>query len=114
MGRSWEDVIELHSVVTGSHAGRTSADQITLFKSHGIALWDVAVAGYVYQQAFGKRNGQESRLDLKWPSPRWERRSHYPYCLLALSPSSPILLAVISPLSARPPTTEIFAPIFRS
>ncbi len=62
VGRSWEDVIELHAVVTGSHAGRTSADQITLFKSHGIALWDVAVAGYVYQRALEKGLGKN--LDL--------------------------------------------------
>jgi alanine dehydrogenase len=59
IGRSWDDVIELHSVVTGKHAGRTSADQITLFKSHGIALWDVSVAGFVYQQALQKGKGKE-------------------------------------------------------
>jgi alanine dehydrogenase len=62
VGRSWEDVIELYSVVTGSHAGRTSADQVTIFKSNGIALWDVAVAGYVYQQALKK--GMGKNLDL--------------------------------------------------
>lgn len=62
VGKSWDDVIELHSVVTGKHAGRVSADQITLFKSNGIALWDVAVAGFVYQQALAK--GMEKNLDL--------------------------------------------------
>ena len=59
IGRSWDDVIELHAVVTAKHAGRSSADQITLFKSHGIALWDVAVAGFVYQQALQKGKGKE-------------------------------------------------------
>jgi ornithine cyclodeaminase/alanine dehydrogenase-like protein (mu-crystallin family) len=62
LGREWESVIELHSVVTGKHPGRTSADQITLFKSHGIALWDVAVAGFVYQQALRHGKGQELEI----------------------------------------------------
>jgi ornithine cyclodeaminase/alanine dehydrogenase-like protein (mu-crystallin family) len=63
LGRGWESVIELHSVVTGKHPGRTSADQITLFKSHGIALWDVAVAGFIYQQALQKGKGKELEID---------------------------------------------------
>jgi ornithine cyclodeaminase/alanine dehydrogenase-like protein (mu-crystallin family) len=62
VGRSWDSVIELHGVVAGKHPGRTSPHQITLFKSHGIALWDVAVAGYVYRQALEKGKGRE--LDL--------------------------------------------------
>jgi ornithine cyclodeaminase/alanine dehydrogenase-like protein (mu-crystallin family) len=61
--RGWESVIELHSVVTGKHAGRSSADQITLFKSHGIALWDVAVAGFIYEQALRQGKGKELELD---------------------------------------------------
>lgn len=56
--KSWHDVIELHSVINGKHAGRTSEDQITFFKSHGIALWDVAVASYIYQQALAKGRGK--------------------------------------------------------
>jgi ornithine cyclodeaminase/alanine dehydrogenase-like protein (mu-crystallin family) len=63
LGREWESVIELHSVVTGKHPGRSSADQITLFKSHGIALWDVAVAGFIYQQALQKGKGKELEID---------------------------------------------------
>ena len=61
--KGWESVIELHSVVAGKHPGRSSADQITLFKSHGIALWDVAVAGYVYQQAVQQGKGRELEID---------------------------------------------------
>jgi ornithine cyclodeaminase/alanine dehydrogenase-like protein (mu-crystallin family) len=61
-GKSWDGVIELHSVVTGKRSGRDSADQITLFKSHGIALWDVAVAGFVYQQAVAKGKGKDFDL----------------------------------------------------
>ena len=63
LGRDWQSVIELHSVVTGKHQGRTSADQITLFKSHGIALWDVAVAGFIYQQALRHGKGRELEID---------------------------------------------------
>jgi alanine dehydrogenase len=63
IGRAWENVMEMHSVVTGKHPGRSSADQITLFKSHGIALWDVAVAGYIYQQALQRRMGRELDID---------------------------------------------------
>jgi ornithine cyclodeaminase/alanine dehydrogenase-like protein (mu-crystallin family) len=63
LGRGWESVIELHSVVTGRHPGRSTPDQITLFKSHGIALWDVAVAGFVYQQAWQQGKGKELEID---------------------------------------------------
>jgi len=57
--KGWESVVELHAVVTGKQPGRTSAEQITLFKSHGIALWDMAVAGYVYQEALRLGKGRE-------------------------------------------------------
>jgi ornithine cyclodeaminase/alanine dehydrogenase-like protein (mu-crystallin family) len=63
LGRGWESVIELHSVVAAKHPGRSSADQITLFKSHGIALWDVTVAGFVYQQALQQGKGRELEID---------------------------------------------------
>ena len=62
LGRDWESVVELHSIVAGKHPGRSQADQITLFKSHGIALWDVAVAGFVYEQA--RLRGMGTELDL--------------------------------------------------
>jgi len=63
LGREWESIIELHSVVAGKHSGRSSADQITLFKSHGIALWDVAVAGNVYQQALRQGKGKDLEIE---------------------------------------------------
>jgi len=46
-----EALIELGQVVAGRHPGRTGADQITLFKSHGIALEDIALAARIYQKA---------------------------------------------------------------
>lgn len=57
--RSWDSVVELHEIVCGERAGRSSADEITLFKSCGIALWDVAAAGYIYRQALEKQKGKE-------------------------------------------------------
>ena len=42
---------ELGDVVTGKHPGRSSGDEITLFKSLGLAVEDVAAAHHVYQRA---------------------------------------------------------------
>jgi len=61
--RGWDSIIELHSVIAGKHPGRSLADQITVFKSHGIALWDVAVAGFVYQQALQQGKGKELEIE---------------------------------------------------
>ncbi len=59
LGRDWSGVVELHEIVAGRKPGRHSKDEITLFKSNGIALWDVAAAGYVYQQALEKGRGHK-------------------------------------------------------
>ena len=37
-------LVELGDVLTGRHAGRTSAEQITVFESQGLAIQDLAVA----------------------------------------------------------------------
>jgi len=42
---------ELDQLVTGAHAGRTSPDEITLFKSLGLAIEDLAAAAYVFGKA---------------------------------------------------------------
>jgi ornithine cyclodeaminase/alanine dehydrogenase-like protein (mu-crystallin family) len=42
---------ELGEVVTGAKPGRTSRDQITLFKSIGVAIEDVSVAAVAYEKA---------------------------------------------------------------
>jgi len=47
----WDRVVELADVVSGKCAGRRSDRDLTLFKSNGLALEDIAVAGYVYQAA---------------------------------------------------------------
>jgi len=61
-GRGWEGVVELHSIVAGASPGRRAEQDITLFKSVGIALWDVAVAGYIYRQALDKGVGRQLEL----------------------------------------------------
>ncbi len=40
----WLDVHELHEVVAGEVAARQSDDDIVVFKSNGIAPWDIALA----------------------------------------------------------------------
>jgi ornithine cyclodeaminase/alanine dehydrogenase-like protein (mu-crystallin family) len=42
---------EIGEVLTGAQPGRTQPDEITLFKSLGLAVEDVAAAAFVYQQA---------------------------------------------------------------
>ncbi len=49
-----EIVGEIGEVVAGSKPGRTSGDQITLFKSVGVAIEDVAAADLVYRHAVAR------------------------------------------------------------
>jgi alanine dehydrogenase len=60
----WDTVHELAGIVAGKTSGRTSADQITLFKSSGIASEDVVAAGRVYELARERRLGREIEM---WP-----------------------------------------------
>ncbi|WP_166353814.1 ornithine cyclodeaminase family protein [Phytoactinopolyspora limicola] len=45
------DLVELGELVVGGHAGRDDDDQITVFKSVGLAIQDVASAAFIYEQA---------------------------------------------------------------
>ena len=47
----WSDIYELGQVIVGRYPGRSHPQDITLFKSLGIALEDVAVAGQVFAKA---------------------------------------------------------------
>ncbi len=47
----WEDARELGLVVIGDYPGREDDREITIFKSNGIALEDIAFAGRIYQAA---------------------------------------------------------------
>jgi len=44
-------IVELKDVAAGGARGRTAEDQITLFKSNGLAVEDVIAAGLVYERA---------------------------------------------------------------
>ncbi len=50
---------DLGAVVAGDVAGRTSDDEITLFKSNGLAIQDMSTAFAVYQKAQEMGVGQE-------------------------------------------------------
>jgi len=49
--KRWDTVRELSSLVAGICHGRSGDAQITLFKSNGIAAWDLAAAAAVYRLA---------------------------------------------------------------
>lgn len=56
---TWERVHELRHIVAGALPGRRSNDEITLFKSLGIAIEDVATAAIVYRKAKEQKVGRE-------------------------------------------------------
>ena len=58
----WTGVKKLSDVVAGKTSGRTSDSEVTLFKSNGIASWDLAVAMKVYAMAREKGVGREVGL----------------------------------------------------
>ena len=47
----WLEVHELHEIVAGEVQGRGSDDDIVVFKSNGIAAWDLAVGARVVELA---------------------------------------------------------------
>jgi len=55
----WTGVKKLSDVVAGKAPGRTSETEVSLFKSNGIASWDLAVAMKVYALALEKKLGRE-------------------------------------------------------
>jgi ornithine cyclodeaminase/alanine dehydrogenase len=55
---AWSDIRELGELVTGKAKGRTSPSDLTLFKSLGIALEDVAFGEVVYQRALAAGVGK--------------------------------------------------------
>ena len=60
----WTGVKKLSEIVAGKASGRTSDTEVTLFKSNGIASWDLAVAMKVYAMAREKGLGRKLPL---WP-----------------------------------------------
>ena len=55
----WLEVHELQEVVAGEVAGRQAHDDIVVFKSNGLAAWDVAVAAAAVERARAAGAGRE-------------------------------------------------------
>ena len=58
----WNHVRELSGLVAGKIAGRSNPNEITLFKSNGIATWDLAAAVRVFELAVAQGRGQSIPL----------------------------------------------------
>jgi ornithine cyclodeaminase/alanine dehydrogenase-like protein (mu-crystallin family) len=56
----WLEVHELHEVVGGDLPGRQSPEDIVIFKSNGIAAWDVAAAAHAVE--LGRERGVGTEL----------------------------------------------------
>ena len=67
--KRWSRVAEMADIVAGKAPGRTNPEQITLFKSNGIAIEDVVVAGQIYQLARERKIGREI--------PMWEKDARF-------------------------------------
>jgi alanine dehydrogenase len=48
--------VEMSGIIAGKHPGRTSATDITVFKSNGLAVEDVVAAGWVYEESLRPRS----------------------------------------------------------
>ena len=55
----WLEVHELHEIVSGELPGRQSPEDIVVFKSNGIAAWDVAIAAAAVRRARERGAGRE-------------------------------------------------------
>jgi len=55
----WLEVHELHEVVAGQVTGRQSSDDIVVFKSNGLAAWDIALGAESVTRARARGIGQE-------------------------------------------------------
>ena len=55
----WLEVHELHDIVAGEVPGRQSATDVVLFKSNGIAPWDVAIGHEILSRARERGVGLE-------------------------------------------------------
>jgi ornithine cyclodeaminase/alanine dehydrogenase-like protein (mu-crystallin family) len=67
--KRWSRVAEMADIVAGKAPGRTNPEQITLFKSNGIAIEDIVVAGQIYELARQRKIGREI--------PMWENDARF-------------------------------------
>ncbi len=67
--KRWSRVAEMADIVAGKTPGRANPEQITLFKSNGIAIEDIVVAGQIYELARQRKIGREI--------PMWENDARF-------------------------------------
>jgi alanine dehydrogenase len=67
--KRWSRVAEMADIVAGKAPGRSNPEQITLFKSNGIAIEDIVVAGQIYELARQRKIGREI--------PMWEKDARF-------------------------------------
>ena len=60
---NWDEIVELGALVQGSAAGRAGESDITVFKSLGIALEDIAFAKVIYDRAVETGAGNDIHTD---------------------------------------------------
>jgi len=58
----WPRAVRLADVIAGTIPGRNDAEQITLFESLGVGLWDVASAKHIYERCVAEGRGREVAL----------------------------------------------------
>lgn len=54
----WENLNEISDIISGRVHGRNTDDEITLFKSVGIACEDIALAHFIYRLALESKTGK--------------------------------------------------------
>jgi ornithine cyclodeaminase/alanine dehydrogenase-like protein (mu-crystallin family) len=60
---TWGQVVELGQIASGKMPGRSSADEINMFVSQGVAIEDVALGGEIYRRAKAQGIGREFELE---------------------------------------------------
>jgi alanine dehydrogenase len=60
--RTEDDLPEIGAMLAGEGSGRTDPDQITLYRSLGIAAQDLAAAAHIVARAQAERRGQQVEL----------------------------------------------------
>jgi alanine dehydrogenase len=58
----WSRAVLLSDIVAGNTPARNSPEEITLFESLGVGLWDIAAANYVYDHCV--KNGLGREVDI--------------------------------------------------
>jgi len=58
----WPRAVRLADVIAGTIPGRNDAEQITLFESLGVGLWDVASAKHIFERCVAENRGREVAL----------------------------------------------------